>query len=385
MPHTALTRTTAALAVVAGVLSPLGVGSPAAAAEVRYRLTFVSSAFPSAETCLYSPLADVNESGWVVGNGATPAGFFDHGFLLRNGVATDLRPIGGLDPAETSAFGLNDLGDVVGQSQLRSLPDSPPHAVIWRRGASTPTDLGTGYTGSAAFSTARDVNAAGTVVGGRSQRQDAPETAVSWVGGRLRALPGLGGTAGPYGTTSAAQAIGEDGLIVGEALPATPGAGVHAVTWRNGVVRDLGTLVPGGEYSRALGVNDLGTVVGESADRNTTVSGFVWSNGVMRRLPSVAPSIQFASATAEDVNDSGVVIGSSLLGADDSGYLLYAATIWRGGVAKDLNTLVVNPSPGVRLQFAQAINDEGVIVGTAATTSGICKGNPRGFILTPTT
>ena len=110
----------------------------------------------------------------------------------------------------------------------------------------------------------------------------------------------------------------------------------------------------------------------------------MWSNGVMRRLPSVAPSIPYAYATAEDVNDSGVAVGTSFLGADDAGSLLYAATIWRGGVPRDLNKLLVNPVSGLRLEFPKAISDKGVIVGTATNTSGICKGGSRGFVLTPT-
>lgn len=383
MPHKSLAAAAAAMLALVVTASLVGATSASAAAG-RYRLSLVGALDGSGGTCAYNTAEAVNTAGAVVGSGSTASSFGGHGYVLRSGQVVDLYGLGGPSAREeTSASGVNDLGDVVGRSQLRSLPDSPPHAVIWRRGG-TPVDLGTGYAGTEAFSAAADVNSAGTVVGSRSVRQSAPETAVSWVGGQVRGLPGLGGTAGLWGTTSAARAIGDDGLVVGEALPRTVGAGVHAVTWRNGVVKDLGMLVAGGEYSRALGVNDLGVVVGESSDVRG-VSGFRWVSGTMQRLPSLAPGIDWPYATAEDVNDSGVAVGTSGLGPDADYVERYAATLWSGGAPKNLNSMVVNPIAGLTLSFGRGISDKGVVVGTAEYTAGTCKGQQRGFVLTPTT
>ena len=45
---------------------------------------------------------------------------------------------------------------------------------------------------------------------------------------------------------------------------------------------DLGTL--GGAYSIALGVNDLGHIVGESETANGDVHGFIYRDGMMHDL-----------------------------------------------------------------------------------------------------
>jgi probable HAF family extracellular repeat protein len=388
------TRTNRATRAVQAVTAALTVAAvcavthapTSAAAPVRYRLS-LAQGFTTAGTCSFTDVVAVNGSGQAVGSAPTGNPFWNHGFVIRGGRTVELYGLGGPTPPrgleDTAANGINDRNDVVGQSQLRNSPDSPPHAVLWRGGGGTPLDLGTGYPGTAAFSTARDVNSSGTVVGSRSERQDAPRTAVAWVGGRLTPLPGLGGVDGPWGTTSEAVAVNEAGLVVGNARTRDTTQPPRAVLWRGGVVKNLGTLVPGAESSFANAVNDKGVVVGSSFDTKGT-SGFRWAGGVMTRLPSLAPDLDWPSAEANGINGSGVVVGTSFLGADPEGYLLYAATIWRDGVAKDLNTMVVNPVPGLALSYGKAVNDTGVIVGTAEYTSGACRGVQQGFVLTPT-
>ena len=58
---------------------------------------------------------------------------------------------------------------------------------------------------------------------------------------------------------SVGMSINNQGEVTGYAL--TNNSGPHAFLY-NGKMQDLGTL--GGTYSSALGVNDLGDVVGES-------------------------------------------------------------------------------------------------------------------------
>jgi uncharacterized membrane protein len=70
---------------------------------------------------------------------------------------------------------------------------------------------------------------------------------------------------------------------------------------------DLGTL--GGEFSRALSVNNRGEVSGESllAD-NGDVAAFYWGGGGMRQLTPYDP-LAVGSSAGKAINDSGVVVG----------------------------------------------------------------------------
>jgi probable HAF family extracellular repeat protein len=124
---------------------------------------------------------------------------------------------------------------------------------------------------------------------------------------------------------------------------------------------DLGTL--GGIYSEALGMNDVGQVVGVSATTHGTVDPFLWEDGAMTDLPTFGGPVSLAYG----VNDTDQIVGGS--DVDDVEHS-HHAFLWHDGAMTDLGTL------GGTYSDAKGINDEVAgchplqIVGSASTNSG---------------
>lgn len=93
-------------------------------------------------------------------------------------------------------------------------------------------------------------------------------------------------------------------------------------------------MPPGAISSIPWGINNSGTIVGEYVDLGGTTRAFLWTEATgMSEIP--APAGHAASA-ARDVNDTGFVIGNSLINlADTVGHGWY----WNGGVT----TLIPKP------------------------------------------
>jgi probable HAF family extracellular repeat protein len=127
-------------------------------------------------------------------------------------------------------------------------------------------------------------------------------------------------------------------------------------------MQDLGTL-PGDRFSRALGINGSGQVVGVSFTDFFAPHAFLWDavNGMQALGTGDTRSVAFG------INDSGQVVGSSSHGA----------FVWQNGTMSDLNDLIP-PGSGWSLGTASAINNAGQIVGY-----GGLSGQTRAFLLTP--
>jgi probable HAF family extracellular repeat protein len=155
-------------------------------------------------------------------------------------------------------------------------------------------------------------------------------------------LPGLGGG------FSIAHDINEASVIVGEASNAANRT--RAVSWTNGVIRDLGTL--GGNESRALGVSNRGQIVGSSSPAsNDRTLAFIWDQGVMTALPALLGA---TVSEANDVNDSGIAVGFSG----------NTAVFWQNGQVNVLPGIGGTPTRAVRISAG------GVVVGTVTSSSG---------------
>ena len=177
------------------------------------------------------------------------------------------------------------------------------------------------------------------------------------------------------GQESAAYALNDRGQVVGWSDGGTDNSLMHqdpnlihnhAVLWDGRKVRDLG-LLKGFPFSAGYGINHNGQIVG-GWDVNYHRGGggpagllqnFVLRGGRMTILDNVTPPyLVYAKA----INDSGEVAGTT----NDSGMVPgappsdYRAVLWTGS-----NVTMLPLPAGFTKAFALALNDTGLVVGTA--------------------
>src|SRR5262249_26215799 len=157
------------------------------------------------------------------------------------------------------------------------------------------------------------------------------------------------------GEPSYATGINSAGQIVGYAdrVPGASLISLHAFRMQNGVMSDLGSLVPGGD-SYAYAINPLGDVVGRAANVPGAIGhAFRWTSATgMVDLGTLGGDYSEANA----INSAGLIVGDSM----DAQHIAYA-TLWQNGQIYDLNTLVTNLPAGWRMEIAYDINESGCI------------------------
>jgi hypothetical protein len=154
---------------------------------------------------------------------------------------------------------------------------------------------------------------------------------------------------------------------------------LHAVLWKkDGTPVDLGSL--GGNASSAFGnaaksINSFGHVVGfSSLSDNVTFNAFLWTREA-GKMKALVPIKGVANSIAIALNDSDVVVGSSI----GAGLSTLTATIWKNGVPTDMNTLIPANS-SLYLIFGCSITSRGRILGLATNLAGTVY---HGFELIP--
>ena len=153
------------------------------------------------------------------------------------------------------------------------------------------------------------------------------------------------------------------------ALVAT--AAQPAAAQTNGyTVTDLGML-PGATASYARAVNDSGSVVGSSiipinqfTDAN---KGWLWTpsapNAPSGTLRPLEPLAGWVSSAAIDINNSGLIVGTSFTNNSDK---RYAATFWQGPdyAPTDFNSLQRDPAlAGWEFTNANLVSDPAAVTG----------------------
>ena len=206
---------------------------------------------------LHTKAHGIDNQGELAGTGKEgPPNFFTHAALWpdKDIKAIDLGFLGQGNPNYSEAYGVNDLSHVVGNSAIGSLI----HGFLWRNGQMT--DLGA--LSGQVVSEARAINNTGLIAGKSNIFPVVWEYDPANPGRppRIRQLPI---PAGFFAATT--TAINDSGDVVGYA--GSPNIDSHSILWRDGMAIDLGVW-PGGHYSVANGVNDLGQIIGTG-----TVSG----------------------------------------------------------------------------------------------------------------
>ncbi len=158
----------------------------------------------------------------------------------------------------------------------------------------------------------------------------------------------------PYGQDRPVQAFLNDGLT--------------------GSYQFLGTL--GGRQSYAYGLNDNGTVVGQSQNLAGANVGFIWTpttpNGTVGPMVALG-TLGGTSSRANGINDANQIVGNAYLKGDRTKH----ACLWWNGGMWDLNNLKSSGATGLELLDATEINSKGAIIGGFNSNGG------RAFLLTP--
>ena len=246
----------------------------------------------------------VNDLGLVVGWADTAANS-RHAFYWTSHVG--MHDIGSGAAGDSEAYGVNSSAWIVGKAEFGV--HERWRAFLWT-GAAGMTDLGTL---GGEKSEAADINDAGLIVGTAETPAGASEASLRAVGGPMQGLGHLGGG------WSSASAINNLGQVVGASSTAT---GTHAFLWHEGVMHDLGTL--GGDWSYAHDVNDSGAVVGEAMTGVPYIHGFLWENGHMYDLNDLVPTDIgiFVVLEAYGINNAGQIIAQALVEGKEKCLLL---------------------------------------------------------------
>lgn len=199
---------------------------------------------------------DVNDTGQVVG-GSPLSGGNNHAFRWQTG--SGMQDLGTLGGPVSYAFAISTSGQAVGYAWN---DQGIQHTALWGNGGIV--DLGDLDPSWPNHSAAYGINDAGQVVG-NSYTADPLQSvhAFLWQNGSMQDLGTLGGD------QSQAMAINKDGKVVGGSR-FSGGTALHAFLWDGGM-QDLGALT--WNQSIAYDINDKGQVVGVLQTGQTTCLG----------------------------------------------------------------------------------------------------------------
>ncbi len=251
-----------------------------------------------------------------------------HAFLWQSG--RGLQDLGALEGGFSSACGINNVGQVVGQATVTK--DGHNHAFLWQAGKGM-QDLGA-IGGES--NQANGINNAGQVVGGPDSYKSS-HPAFLYSDGKMTDLNTMIDPASGWHLT-AAKAINDSGQIVGTGKnkvgqlhaflltpnpsPQSPAKSPASQSPTESLaqkpvppppirrplrynVTDLGTL--GGETSGANAINNKGQVVGRADTRDGGYRAFLWQVGSGMQDIDLGSGARGSMAVA--INNAGQVVG----------------------------------------------------------------------------
>ncbi len=221
-----------------------------------------------------------------------------------------------IDFGFSSGNAINNLGQIVvlqdllrsGTRSFRTAPNSPINLATDNIGTLGGIIVGRPFPFSS--SNAYGINDLGQVVGSslninleQHAFRTAPNSAINPATDDL-------GTLG--GSTSNARDINNLGVVVG--ISTTASGNFHAFRTSanspiNPATDDLGTL--GGLNSTAIAINNLGQVVGDSLTASGDRHAFLYESGVMLDLNNLIPTIGFTLNYASGINDKGQIVAGT--------------------------------------------------------------------------
>jgi probable HAF family extracellular repeat protein len=247
-------------------------------------------------------------------------------------------------------------------------------AFVWQNGVMSPLPTLGGNNGAA-----NQINSAGQTVG--MAEKDTPDSTcpsggaqklefkpVAWQNGDVRELPTYAGDpdGNAHAINDSGQAAGGSGVCAAfNPISVSYFQPLHALLWEKGKMIDLGNLggTGHGDGITALNLNNHGQVIGSSdLQGDASFHAFLWTHETgMQDLGTVQGDVDSA---AIGINDLGQVVGVSLDASFNP-----RAFLRQGQELMDLNTLVPPGSP-LYLASACSINAEGEIIGFAFDNSG---------------
>ena len=263
------------------------------------------------------------------------------------------RDLGSLG-LDSIAFAVNDSGTVTGY--YVPVDKFYQHGFVWTA-ATGMVDIGIPGGGDSTTAVCRPtaINAAGHIVG-YGRQVDGTQVAFYWTS--TEGFTTLGTLSGAADNGNTAYAINNLDQVTGN-LRFRRSPSYDAYLWSPGMPapRDLGT-VDGGDYSVGYGINNSGGIVGSSLASNSSVwQAMNWMRRSGMIILGTIPDSIYAQGVA--VNDAGQAIGISF--TDTSGVGFYKSA--RGEI-KFLRGL------GGNIIYATAINQQGIIIGSATDTTG---------------
>jgi probable HAF family extracellular repeat protein len=240
----------------------------------------------------HSAAEAVNEFGEVVGSATTTNDAATRAFVYRNGTMSSLGTLGG---ANSAALDINNAAEIVGSASIAG--NTATHAFLYRNGAMT--DIGT----LGGMSEAYGINDIGDVVG-RSAVPSGAMHAFLYSGGVMTDIGTLGGP------SSEAYAINDWGQVVGMADTAGGGGG-HAFIYHNGGMTDLNARLPAGSgwvLETATSINGAGEIGGYGRYNGQR-------HAYRLMLPVTMRLVHGGAVTQQDSNipRAGVQVGRSVL------------------------------------------------------------------------
>lgn len=323
---------------------------------------------------------------------------------------TELPPLPGY--TSSSASGINDLGDIVGNSQPSA--NYANMATLWHAGV--PSALGKAPKGN--YSMANAINNSGQVTGDADDGSIRPYVVVFRGGKAIFIDSGANNSHG--------FVMLNNGQIVGDYLKGFGGTSAWNPTIWTEDSKSPGKFRhtflpqftdPNGGFANvfANGANNLGVVVGQVSSSTLWSSrAGMWSNDSSHTLTLLDPLPYEWDSYAFAINDSGTVAGISDLGVysttpviwtgathaisalpllpgETSGYAIGinnlgqvigthgdAPAVWIGGELIDVQSALDASGAGWTIGSLGHINNLGQIVGT-----GTHDGKFRGFVLSP--